>query len=252
MKSPLRPNIRFNTLSELKKIIKPKSKISSLYLHDGEIELSLANLDFMVLSHTNKECIFEFWSDALQGPQELADWIQHYLSFIDEHQLAYLQNDWFKNRNKTIRNVLFYILHNSSDAGYSSCGNIDKKKVSPLLISKLRRFKINNFFPFYDRCEDPLDCLDSVGDVDYVLMPIGKYSFNFFEKGKSKGPEMYTFNHKNIHERTKHLNKKCILLYKSHPALFKLYNGFNIKMFDKYGRTTSNKEACEDLIITNF
>jgi hypothetical protein len=63
---------------------------------------------------------------------------------------------------------------------------------------------------------------------------------------------MYTFNHKEIHARVKDLDKKCILLYKNHPALFNLYKSFNIKMVDKYGRVADNKESCEDLIITNF
>ena len=63
---------------------------------------------------------------------------------------------------------------------------------------------------------------------------------------------MYTFNHKKICEKIKDLNKKCILLYKNHPALFNLYEKFNIKKIDKYGRVTNKKEFCEDLIITNF
>jgi hypothetical protein len=252
MKSPLKSNTHFNVLGELKKILKPKSKISSLYLYDGGVEVSLANLDFMILAHTNKKCIFEFWHTVLKEPQRLAEMVQHYLSFIDDGQLYSFQKDWHTNRNKMIRSILFYILNNSSDLYYPSCGNIDKTKITPFMISKLKTLTVNNFFPFFDSDIDSLDCLDKIGDVDYVLLPIGEYSLNLFELGKNKGPEMYTYKHKEIQARARDLDKKCILLYKNHPALFNLYKSFNIKMVDKYGRVADKKESCGDLIITNF
>ncbi len=55
-----------------------------------------------------------------------------------------------------------------------------------------------------------------------------------------------------LNQALKNIDKKCILLYKSHPALFKMYAGFNITMVDKYGRLASTKDACEELIIANF
>jgi hypothetical protein len=156
------------------------------------------------------------------------------------------------NPNLRSRNVLFYILLMCSDSGYASIGKMNKEMLTPTLISKLKNYKVNNFFPSFDDCKYQLESLPTAKETDYVLLPIGDYSLNLFEKGKNKGPEMYTFNHKEIHARVKDLDKKCILLYKNHSALFNLYKSFNIKMVDKYGRVSDNKESCEDLIITNF
>ncbi len=120
------------------------------------------------------------------------------------------------------------------------------------MLSRLRSFKVKKFFPFFDNCSNVLDGLSAIGDVDYIILPIGNYSLNLFEAGKNKGPEMYTFRHKEICDRIKDLDKKCILLYKNHPALFTMYADFNITMVDKYGRLASTNDACEEMIIANF
>jgi len=252
MKSPLKSNIRFNVLTHLKKTLKPNSKIRTLYLYDANLELSLSSLDHTILAHTNKRHIFEFWQTALTKPDKLAALIRHYLTFIDDSQLYSFQKDWYTNRNKLIRSMLFYVLTNCSDVNLASCGNIDKNKLTSYMLSKLGNFKAKNFFPFYIENNDPLNALNNTGDVDYTIIPVGKYSLNLFEGGKNKGPEMYTFHHKSIHSRMRSLEKKCIVLYKRHPALFSLYTGFNINMIDRYGRPTSDKETCEDLVIANF
>jgi len=252
MKSPLKSNIHFNCLSELKKILKPKDKISSFFLRDGVIETSLSDYGCMLISHTNKIPIFELWSAILQDSYNLAQGIEIILPIIDEEQFMVFQESWFMNPNLRSRNVLFYILLMCSDSGYASIGKMNKEKLTPTLISKLKNYKVNNFFPSFDDCNYQLESLSTAKETDYILLLIGDYSLNLFEKGKNKGPEMYTFNHKEIHARVKDLDKKCILLYKNHPALFNLYKSFNIKMVDKYGRFSGDKESCEDLIITNF
>ena len=100
-----------------------------------------------------------------------------------------------------------------SENGYMSNGTIDVSRLNKLHISRLKTFKLNNFFPFLDDGKEMIDCLQRAKDTDYILMPIGPYSLNLFEYGKNKGPEMYTFNHREIHTKVKDLNKKCILLY---------------------------------------
>jgi hypothetical protein len=252
MKSPLKSNIRFNVLNEIKKIIKPKSKISSFYLDCGDLELSLCELDHTLISHTNKPIIFEFWSLMLKDPVFFAHAVENVFSLIDAEQSLFLQSTWFMNRNELTRTVLFYILKTCSDHGSASAGKFDKNKINTFTLSKLKTFNIKNFYPLYDDCEDQLEAISSAKLTDFILLPIGKYSLNLFEYGKNKGPDMYTFKHKEIHARVKDLDKKCILLYKKHPALFNLYKSFNIKMVDKYGRVADKKESCEDLIITNF
>ena len=253
MKSPLKPSIHFNCLNELNKLLNPKSKISSFFLHAAQAELFLSSRDHLVVAHTNRVPIFEFWKFLLNNPKKLALGVETILPILDDDQFAVFQETWYQNPKEYSRVVLYYILNMCSENGVVSLGKMDKEKLKPLHISRLNNFRINNFYPFFDdNSEDSLASLDTAKETDYVLFPVGDYSLNLFEKGKNKGPDMYTFNHKKIHARVEDLDKKCILLYKNHPALFNLYKSFNIKMVDKYGRVTDNKESSEDLIITNF
>jgi len=252
MKSPLKSNIHFNNFKVLNNLLSPNSKISSFFLRDGAVETYLADHGHMVVSHTNKIPIFELWSAILQDPYNLAEGVQLILPILDDEQFVVFQESWHMNQNLRSRNVLFYILSMCSDSGYASIGKMKKDNLNFSLISKLKTFKVENFYPYLDQCNNQIEAIETAKKTDYILLPIGKYSLNLFEAGKNKGPDMYTFNHKDIHSRVKNIDKKCILLYKSHPALFKMYAGFNITMVDKYGRLASTKDACEELIIANF
>jgi len=233
-------------------MVEPESKISSLFFYTANLEFELSKLGHTLIAHTNKRFIFEFWQNFLSHPDKFINYVEGLLGLLSDYELTVFQRNWFQNHDATTRSVLFFLLHNSSSLNQVSCGDIDKKRITPITLSRLRTFKAKGYFPFFDDVDDPLRGLESVGDVNYILLPIGDYSLNLFEQSKNKGPEMYTFNHKEIHARVKDLDKKCILLYKNHPALFNLYKSFNIKMVDKYGRVADNKESCEDLIITNF
>ena len=244
MSSPRQSNIRFNVTRELKKILRPKSKINSYFLYDANIEIALSNYDFHICSITNKKIILDFWNFILQEPEKLSNYVEFVFKKMSVNDLYNLQNTWWQQKSPYMISSLFFILNNCSDSGWVSCGKISIEKINVFLIKKLKFFKSNNFNVALPQHKEL--------NPDFVLMPVGRYSLNLFEAGKNKGPEMYTFNHKEIHARVKDLDKKCILLYKNHPALFNLYKSFNIKMVDKYGRVADNKESCEDLIITNF
>tara|TARA_Y100001938_G_scaffold131890_1_gene189511 strand:+ start:802 stop:1560 length:759 start_codon:yes stop_codon:yes gene_type:complete len=252
MKTPLKKNIPFSSLTQIKKIIKPESKISSLFFYTGELEFQLSRLDHTLIAHTNNRFIFEFWQTFLTEPDRFIDCVENMLSFLSDYELTIFQRNWFQNNDPFARSVLFFLLHNSSSISQVSCGDVDKKRITPIMLSRLRSFKVKKFFPFFDNCSNVLDGLSAIGDVDYIILPIGNYSLNLFEAGKNKGPEMYTFRHKEICDRIKDLDKKCILLYKNHPALFTMYADFNITMVDKYGRLASTNDACEEMIIANF
>jgi hypothetical protein len=252
MKSPLTINIPFKGLVELKKIIAPASNISSFYLKNGVVEASLASSGHVVVAHTNKSHIFEFWSLLLRDPVYFSKAVEVVYNDFTVDQFFYFQSSWFLNKASQSRAIYYFILSCCSLYDTASKGPYNIKAITPFTFSKLSNFKIKNFYPLYDNCVNQLFAVNTAKKTDYILLPIGKYSLNLFEYGKNKGPEMYTFNHKEIHARVKDLDKKCILLYKNHPALFNLYKSFNIKMVDKYGRVADNKESCEDLIITNF
>ena len=208
MKSPLKKNIPFSSLAQVKKIIKPKSKISSLFFYTGELECQLSRLEHTLIAHTNNRFIFEFWQTFLTEPDRFIDCVENMLSFLSDYELTI------------------------SSISQVSCGDVNKNRITPIMLSRLRSFKVEKLFPFFDNCSNVLDGLSTVGDVDYVILPIGNYSLNLFEAGKNKGPEMYTFRHKEICDRIKDLDKKWILLYKNHPALFTMYAAFNITMVD--------------------
>lgn len=252
MKPILKSNTRFNVTNFLNKSIKPKSTISSFYLYAGDVEIEMAKYGHRIICHTNKRFVYDFWRGVIEDSRFLAETIESIFPKLDNQQLDFIRHHWHNDKKLLNKNCLFYILNMCSENGYMSNGTIDVSRLNKLHISRLKTFKLNNFFPFLDDGKEMIDCLQRAKDTDYILMPIGPYSLNLFEYGKNKGPEMYTFNHREIHTKVKDLNKKCILLYKNHSALFNLYKSFNIKMVDKYGRVVDKREVCEDLIITNF
>jgi len=252
MKSPLNPSIHFRCFTELKKLLVPKSKICSFFLYDANIELNLCRYEHFVTSITNIGCIYEFWNLVKKDPKHLSNVVKVYLDLLDEFNVETIRQEWFSQNSAEYRSAYFYIFQKISNLGYASSGKLSLSNLSNLDIIALKNFKSDNFSPLFSTSDDPIKFYDELSEMDYFLLPVGNYSLNLFEQGKNKGPEMYTFNHKEIHARAKGLDKKCILLYKNHPALFNLYKSFNIKMVDKYGKASDNKESCEDLIITNF
>ena len=63
---------------------------------------------------------------------------------------------------------------------------------------------------------------------------------------------MVLINHRKIKETVNQINKKWVIIYEAHPAIFKLYKDRNITMIDKYGNKTNKKERCTEIIINNF
>ena len=63
---------------------------------------------------------------------------------------------------------------------------------------------------------------------------------------------MASINHRDLHARVQSMDKKMIIVYQKHPQLFQMYADYDIHMIDKYGRPTSNRDNCEELIIVNF
>ena len=252
MKSPLKSKIDFKSIGELKRIIPPKSTISSFFLYSGDVELALASSDRTVIAHTNKYAVYEFWASLLKEPKVIYEAAKHVFPTITDPEFYLLQENWVKQRSGTARSALFFILNRCSESGIASCGKINKDNFNPIALSYLKSFKSDNFYPYLDKCEDPTEAFQSAKRTDYILLPVGAYSFNLFEHGKNRGPDTTLIDHRSIHEGLKNIDKKWLILYKKHNALFKLYEDHNIMMIDKYGRKTNNKDTCEELIIANF
>jgi len=205
-----------------------------------------------VVAHTNRAPVYEFWATLLRDPKVLAAAVEHLFPTVDCPQLSSLQETWFHNRTAIGRSALFYILNRCSDMSYASCGSIDLEHFNPVAASHLRRFDVPGFYPYYDKCEDPIDALETAVGSDYIILPVGDYSMNLFEYGKNKGPDITTIHHRRLAQNLKKVNKRWAVLYKKHNALFTLYRQYNIAMVDAYGRRTDSKERCEEMLIANF
>lgn len=239
-------------LGELKRLIPENSTISSFFLYDGTLELGLAKYNRTVVAHTNKQVVYEFWQALKLHHRHLASIIEFMFERLTIPELYLLQDNWHQYKDLEERAAFFYILSHCSDTGYASHGNLDKARLCPVKLNSLKRHKDNNFYPFWDQFEKPLDGLITAKNTDFLLFPVGKFSYNLFEYGKNTGHDMVSIDHKKLHSTLSNLDKKWIVVYDFHPGVTKLYKDYNIQMIDKYGNRTNNQERCEELVISNF
>jgi hypothetical protein len=233
-------------------MIAPKSTISSFFLYAAHLELALSTAGHTVVAHTNKRAIYEFWATALKEASLIAYTAKNVFPTLISSQFSLLQETWTDFKYPEDRAAMFFILNRCSESGWVSSGTVDKNNFNPISLSHLNTFQAERFYPFLDNTEDPLEGLASATATDYILLPVGQFGLNLFEYGKNKGPEMACVNHRQVARRIKEIERKWIILYKTHPALFNTYGDYNITMIDAYGRPTNEKARCEELIIANF
>ena len=251
MRSPLQ--IRTSkSAGVLKKIIPEGSTISSFFFYDGTVEVALANSNRIVVAHTNKYPVYEFWTTLIKDPEGLAVAAEFMHERLLEPEMYLLQENWTSYDKQKDRATFFYILSKCSEAGLASCGKIDKKRLNSRNITNLKRFKIKNLYPFYDNAKDPLEGIKSAKHTNFLFFPIGDYNYNLFDQGKNIGPDMPLINHTDIRNILKETDKKWVAVYNKHPAVFKLYKDENIIMVDKYGNITTQRQRCKEIIINNF
>lgn len=252
MRSPIRSPIEYKSAHHLKQLIEPRSRVSSFFLYSGDIELALAATDRELIAHTTKYPIYEFWAALKDNKERIVAAVEDFYPRIDPLLFNYLQEAWPQLGDPYTRSAFFFILNRCSQHGDVSMGNFDRKRFNPVSLNYLRRFKGEYFYPVLDKEENALDALSTAKTADYLLMPVGKFTHNLFEYGKSRGYEMTSINHRELRARTKEIDKKWILIYKKHTQLFRMYKDNTIYMIDQYGRVTDNKDKCEEMIIANF
>tara|TARA_Y100000034_G_scaffold89969_1_gene108339 strand:- start:371 stop:1135 length:765 start_codon:yes stop_codon:yes gene_type:complete len=254
MKSPIKENINnFKALSFLKDIIPKGSVTNSFLFFSGMIEFSLAESERFILAHTSRYVVYEFWKCAMEDPNKIAEMAESMYPFEDVNAFYSFQENWPKYKDPFVRSALFFLLNRCSGNGWISAGKFDDRNFNPIAISHLKKFSPKNFFPIRDKNDSLTESIKNVTrEGDYMLFPIGKFDYNLFEHGRNKGYEMTTVLHKELCEYLCSIEKKWVVLYKTHPQLFKLYEGSNIIMIDKYGRKTTDKDSSEDLVIANF
>jgi hypothetical protein len=221
-------------------------------LYSGDIELALAQSNRTVVAHTNKHVIYEFWAAVKTNKEKVAAAAQEFYPQLDSVLFHYLQESWSQFGDVYTRAAFFFLLNRCSEYGKISTGGIDKARFTPESIRYLKNFEGSNFYPFWDKEEDALEGLSLATHTDFILLPVGKFNFNLFEYGKSRGPEMTSINHRDLHAHAQSIEKKMIIVYQKHPRLFQMYSDYNIHMIDKYGRTTQDRADCEEMVIANF
>ena len=251
MRSPLQINTS-KSASILKKIIPKGSSVSSFFFYDGTVEVPLACSGRIIVAHTNKYPVFEFWKYMITQPKTLSSFADFLYERLTVPELYLLQDNWFSKEDGETRSALFYILNRCSENNRASCGHIDKERLTSFNIARLRRFQTKNLYPFYDNVENPVEGFKTAKDTDFLLLPMGKYNYNLFDYGKNIGPDMVLIEHEKTKKALNEVDKKWILIYDKHPAVFKLYKDKNIIMIDKNGNKTIDKDRCTEIIINNF
>ncbi|MEE3197586.1 MAG: hypothetical protein VX225_03990, partial [Pseudomonadota bacterium] len=249
---PIKQVNQFKCTSEIKRKIPKGSVVNSFLFFGGGLELKLAQSDRFVIAHTNRYVVYEFWHCAMQDPQRIVEMSKALFPIDDPNTFHILQESWPKYHDPFARSALFFLLNRCSESGWISAGKLNKKHFNPLALSHLSRFNPKNFFILWDKEEELVDNIKDIKESEYLLFPIGDFSYNFFEYGKNKGYEMSTVHHKNLRETLKTLDNKWALIYNYHPQVLRLYKDFNVTMINKRGRVTGWKQDCQEVIVANF
>ena len=257
MKSPLKDvNPTFvNMLGPLKEIIPAGSNIDSFLFFSGALEFNLAEANRPVTAHTTQYVIYEFWMHAIDDPQRVKEMASYIVKRAGGDELLFntFQKDWLDYRDPYMRAAMFFVLNRSSSTGQLTAGEYLAEGVTPISIARLGNLNPLNFKIQWSRDMGLVESLEpNTLTGEYCLIPAGKFSYNFFEEGKSRGWEETSVSHQLLHARVKESARPVVILYKFHPGVLQLYKDFNIRMYDKFGNVTDNPENCEDLIVANF
>ena len=243
-----------NTLSYLKKIIPQRSVLDSFMFFDGYLEFNLCENNIFINAHTNRFVIYEFWHCAASDSYTISELIksEQIRRIRDKEAFYILQENWAKYKDPYIRSAFFFMLNRCSERGLISSGEFDLDRLNPISVKHLESFRASNFHLTYDKNETLISSIQRASNSNFLLLPMGKFSLNLFEHGKSLGLEQTSVHHKKLNLLLNGLDKKWVLIYKNHPGVCALYKENHIVMIDQYGNTTNDRNACEDIVVTNF
>ena len=254
MKTPLKiPTRQFKSLSTVKKLIPVDSIVHSFLMFDGCIEVPLSNDGRTVVAHTNKYVNYEFWACLKENPARVAEIANHFDKIEDKNIFYILQQSWHTYSDPYVRSAYYFLLNKYSDSGYISHGEFTPENYNPVATVNLKRLPLHNFYINFDQQEDFMSEISTISSpCHYVFLPIGRYSLNLLEVGKPAGSEETKVYHKKVKEFFDTTDRKMILLYRSEPAVIKLYEGGNMHFIDKWGRGTDNPKNSREVLIANF
>jgi|TARA_Y100000034_G_scaffold51844_1_gene63715 site-specific DNA-adenine methylase len=255
VKSPIKDSTnQFKCATFLKKLIPEGSVVHSFLFYAGDLEFTLAESQRFVYAHTIKPLIHEFWECALEDAERLhAIVTSPVFTFESENMFPILQETWPTYRDPYLRSSLFFLLNRCSSSGLISSGELNDKNFNPIALSYLKKFNPPNFHVVFDKEKEFVNTLPNA-DGDYLLIPVGKFNYNLFDYGKSRGHETTIVNHKALAATLKEMDKdqKWIVVYNFHAELLKLYEDYKIVGLDKYGNVKNNPKEWEELVIANF
>jgi site-specific DNA-adenine methylase len=255
MKSPIKDKAReFRCLGALKKKIPPGTVVHSFLLYGGSLEFNLAEDRRFVCAHANRQTVYDFWECMLQDPQRIYEIVTGgALQMGGDDMFHLLQESWSTYADPYLRSSLFFVLNRCSPEGTISAGKLDTKNFHPIALSYLQNFKVPNFHLRLHEDNDTFERLPRSTGADYLLFPVGNFTFNLFDTGKSRGQETTLVHHRKLAKQLREIKEqKWVVIYKTHPELFKLYQGSNITMLNEYGRPTTNNNQCAEMLIANF
>ena len=241
-------------MGALKKKIPPGSVVHSFLLYGGSLEFNLAEDQRFVCAYANRQVVYDFWQCLIEDPQRVYEIVTGgALQLGGENMFHLLQESWSTYSDPYLRSSLFFVLNRCSTDGTVSAGELNTKNFNPLALSYLQNFKVPNFHLRLCADSDTFDRLPTTSGADYLLFPVGDFNFNLFDAGKSRGYETTLVHHRKLSTQLCELkDQKWVVIYKAHPELFKLYQGFNIAMLNAFGRPTTQKDQCVEMIIANF
>ena len=255
MKSPIKhPDSHVTSLSYLKRIIPKGSTVWSYLFFSGELEFNLAESGRFVCAHTDRYVIYEFWQCAMNNVNLICEILntQQFQDFKNERIFHILQENWPKYKDAYVRSAMFFLLNRYSESGLISSGTFSENNFNPVAISHLKKFDPDNFYLDIMPPFDSLELEKISPDADFLLFPLGKFNYNLFESGKSRGFEDSSIHHAALLDKLSGADRKFVALYKMHPKVIQVCEKFNVAMINKYGNKTANTQDCEEIIVTNF
>ncbi len=250
LKNRLNPSKSLNTV--LSKI-PVGSVVDTFVLFDGEYEIALSEYDRFVCAHTNKYAVFEFWHTLQRSPQRMYKILTSNSFRFHPKMYSILQEKWIAFKDPVIRSCLFFMLNQSSNTGMITSGVLETRQLDPVALSDIKSFKNKSTFNIiFDTDIELSDSISSELKGDYIFLSPGKFSYNFFEEGKSQSHDTTSIDHQKLKEALIESGKKFVLVYHYDKRVSKFYKKFNHTLIDKYGRIVESPAEATEVVIANF
>tara|TARA_R110000824_G_scaffold70902_4_gene181775 strand:+ start:3324 stop:4115 length:792 start_codon:yes stop_codon:yes gene_type:complete len=252
MKTPLKDKLQgTKSISVLKKIVPAGYAVAVYPFFGGNVALKLAESGRPVAAIAHSKPVYEFWKCLSEDPKRIVDIITSDIFKFEAAMFPILQEKWYTYKGEYTRAALFFILNRCSDTGLISSGCLSLDNYSPVSISSVRSYKPSKYFNLRYVNHTQASIIENLHS-DYVFMPIGKYTLNLFEEGKSFGCEETRVDHKRLRKEIRETDKKVIISYLYHPRLKSFYDNESVIMINKYGKVTTVEEDSVEMLICNF